>query len=72
MKRFKKNIGNIKKCLVGATYMTVFQVNNVLAAGDASSVTKPLDNLKTLVFAIIGAIGVIILAKLLSEILQVP
>ena len=53
MKRFKKNIGNIKNCLIGATYMTVFQVNNVLAAGDASSVTKPLDNLKTLVPAII-------------------
>ena len=48
MKRFKKNIGNIKNCLIGAMYMTVFQVNNVLAAGDASSVTKPLDNLKTL------------------------
>ena len=51
MKRFKKNIGNIKNCLIGAMYMTVFQVNNVLAAGDASSVTKPLDNLKTLVLA---------------------
>ena len=36
MKRFKKNIGNIKNCLIGATYMTIFQVNNVLAAGDAS------------------------------------
>ena len=70
MKRFKKNIGNIKNCLIGATYMTIFQVNNVLAAGDASSVTKPLDNLKTLVLAIIGAIGVIILAKNVMEFAQ--
>ena len=70
MKRFKKNIGNIKNCLIGATYMTVFQVNSVLAAGDASSVTKPLDNLKTLVLAIIGAIGVIILAKNVMEFAQ--
>ena len=70
MKRFKKNIGNIKNCLIGAMYMTVFQVNNVLAAGDASSVTKPLDNLKTLVLAIIGAIGVIILAKNVMEFAQ--
>lgn len=70
MKKFKKSIGNIKNCLIGATYMTVFQVNNVLAAGDASSVTKPLDNLKTLVLAIIGAIGVIILAKNVMEFAQ--
>ena len=70
MKRFKKNIGNIKNCLNVATYMTVFQVNSVLAAGDASSVTKPLDNIKTLVLAIIGAIGVIILAKNVMEFAQ--
>ena len=50
--------------------MTVMDVSNVLAAGDASSVTKPLDNLKTLVFAIIGAIGVIILAKNVMEFAQ--
>ena len=67
MKRLKKNIREITSSLLGATYMTAIQVNSVLAASDASSVTKPLDNLKTLVLAIIGAIGVIILAKNVME-----
>lgn len=66
---------NIKKKKImavfsGAALMTVVDVNNVLAASDASSVTKPLDNLKTLVLAIIGAIGVIILAKNVMEFAQ--
>lgn len=42
----------------------------VLAATDTSSVTQPLDNLKTLVIAIIGAVGVIILAKNVMEFAQ--
>lgn len=37
---------------------------------DTSAVTKPLDNLKTLVIAIIGAVGVIILAKNVMEFAQ--
>lgn len=61
---------NIMAVISGATLMTVVDVNNVLAASDASSVTKPLDNLKTLVLAIIGAIGVIILAKNVMEFAQ--
>ena len=40
-----------------------------LAAG-TSEITKPLDNLKTLVIAIIGAVGVIILAKNVMEFAQ--
>ena len=63
IKKIKMKKENIMVVLSGAVFMTVMDVSNVLAAGDASSVTKPLDNLKTLVFAIIGAIGVIILAK---------
>lgn len=39
-------------------------------AADTSSVTQPLDNLKTLVIAIIGAVGVIILAKNVMEFAQ--
>lgn len=62
IKKIKMKKENIMVVLSGAVFMTVMDVSNVLAAGDASSVTKPLDNLKTLVFAIIGAIGVIILA----------
>ena len=42
----------------------------VMAATDTSSVTQPLDNLKTLVIAIIGAVGVIILAKNVMEFAQ--
>ena len=38
--------------------------------GDTSSVTAPLDSLKTLVIAIIGAVGVIILAKNVMEFAQ--
>ena len=41
----------------------------VMAATDTSSVTQPLDNLKTLVIAIIGAVGVI-LAKNVMEFAQ--
>ena len=41
----------------------------VLASG-TSEITKPLDNLKTLVIAIIGAVGVIILAKNVMEFAQ--
>ena len=70
MKRLKKDIREITSSLLGATYMTAMQVNSVLAASDAGSVTKPLDNLKTLVLAIIGAIGVIILAKNVMEFAQ--
>ena len=41
----------------------------VFASGTAE-ITKPLDNLKTLVIAIIGAVGVIILAKNVMEFAQ--
>ena len=44
--------------------------SKVMAASDTSSVTAPLDNLKTLVIAIIGAVGVIILAKNVMEFAQ--
>ena len=39
-------------------------------ASGTSEITKPLDNLKTLVIAIIGAVGVIILAKNVMEFAQ--
>lgn len=62
-----------KKVLVpsfaGATYAVSRMTMTVLAA-DTSAVTKPLDNLKTLVIAIIGAIGIIILAKNVMEFAQ--
>lgn len=70
IKKIKMKKENVMAVLSGAVFMTVVDGNNVLAAGDASSVTKPLDNLKTLVLAIIGAIGVIILAKNVMEFAQ--
>lgn len=70
IKKIKMKKENVMAVLSGAVFMTVVDGNNVLAAGDASSVTKPLDNLKTLVLAIIGAIGIIILAKNVMEFAQ--
>jgi hypothetical protein len=40
------------------------------AGGDTSAITAPLDNLKTLIIAVIGAVGVIILAKNVMEFAQ--
>ena len=40
------------------------------ALGGTSAVTQPLENLKTLVIAVIGAVGVIILAKNVMEFAQ--
>lgn len=55
----------------GAVYaMSQVTVTVFAAGGDTSTVTKPLDNLKTLVIAVIGAVGVIILAKNVMEFAQ--
>ena len=70
MKRFINRVRkNIIPAAAGVITMVAIECTNVLAA-DTSSVTKPLDNLKTLVIAIIGAIGVIILAKNVMEFAQ--
>ena len=71
--RMKRFINRVKKNIIpavsGVVTMTAIECTNVLAA-DTSSVTKPLDDLKTVVIAIIGAIGVIILAKNVMEFAQ--
>lgn len=70
MKRFINRVRkNIIPAAAGVITMVAIECTNVLAA-DTSSVTKPLDNLKTLVIAIIGAIGVIILTKNVMEFAQ--
>ena len=70
MKRFINRVRkNIIPAVSGVITMTAIECTNVMAA-DTSSVTKPLDNLKTLVIAIIGAIGVIIVAKNVMEFAQ--
>ena len=75
MKRFKE----IKKKIVAGVAGAVMAVNmlptQVFAASggttaSTSTITQPLDNLKTLVIAVIGAVGVIILAKNVMEFAQ--
>ena len=69
-------LGSAKKKLAGmavaACAVSMMLPSTVLAAGggDTSTITQPLDNLKTLVIAIIGAVGVIILAKNVMEFAQ--
>ena len=64
-----------KKALTAACGAAYFAVSGVpmtvFAAGTGTTaITQPLDNLKTLVIAVIGAVGVIILAKNVMEFAQ--
>ena len=64
---FKKRfIPTMSGAVMGAMLMT----STCFAAGDTSVVTQPLENLKTLIIAVIGAVGVIILAKNVMEFAQ--
>lgn len=74
-KKENRIVSFCKKVLIpsfaGAVYaMSQMTVTVLAAGGDTSAVTKPLDNLKTLVIAVIGAVGVIILAKNVMEFAQ--
>ncbi len=62
----------ILSCVCGAAYMALNAMPMTVMAASAgtSAITQPLDNLKTLVIAIIGAVGVIILAKNVMEFAQ--
>ena len=67
--------GNVKKKLIPAVSGSVMAVGLMstqcfAAATGTSAVTQPLDNLKTLVIAVIGAVGIIILAKNVMEFAQ--
>lgn len=66
MKRIKKLVNVV----TASVFMTYAQISTVMAATDTSSVTKPLDSLKTLLLSVIGAVGVIILAKNVMEFAQ--
>lgn len=70
-----KGLSRVKKAVVvacGAGYMALnaMPMTVFAAGGGTSAITQPLDNLKTLVIAIIGAVGVIILAKNVMEFAQ--
>ena len=69
--RFFKNMKTkVVSLAAAAAVIPTMLLSVVYAAGDTSSVTAPLDSLKTLVIAIIGAVGVIILAKNVMEFAQ--
>ena len=75
VKNLKRFIERIKEKLApaisGAIMCVILMNTSCFAAGtDTSAVTQPLDNLKTLVIAVIGAVGVIILAKNVMEFAQ--
>lgn len=62
-----------KKVLIPSVAGAVFaaaRMSTVAFAAGTDAVTQPLDNLKTLVIAVIGAVGVIILAKNVMEFAQ--
>ena len=73
----KKNKGfcKVKKAVasfLGSVYLAVQGFSMMVLASDtgAEAVTKPLESLKSLVIAVIGAVGVIILAKNVMEFAQ--
>ena len=65
---------NMKKKVIPAFSGSLMAVSlmstQCFAAASTSAVTQPLENLKTLVIAVIGAVGVIILAKNVMEFAQ--
>ena len=66
----KERIKNIMIPSVIAAVYTISKIKMTVYAEGTEAVTQPLENLKTLVIAIIGAIGVIILAKNVMEFAQ--
>ncbi len=69
----RKNQNRLKKSVLGVLAVSAATASmfpqTVMASG-VSDVTQPLMNLKTLVISIIGAVGVIILAKNVMEFAQ--
>ena len=74
MKRFfktgKEEIRKAAAQISAGTMAMAFYVSQNVQATGVDSVTQPLTNLKTLVISIIGAVGVIILAKNVMEFAQ--
>ncbi len=73
-KSMKKTWKNLKGKIVTAFAAGMVMANGFTttawAAPGTDAITQPLDNLKTLVIAIIGAVGIIILAKNVMEFAQ--
>ena len=60
---------NVVSSLAGGTTGALLMSMTAYATG-TTAITQPLENLKTLLIAIIGAVGVIILAKNIMEVAQ--
>lgn len=72
MRKLVEKVKSKSKTILAAVVMAVlFTPATCFAAGTGTaSITQPLENLKTLVIAVIGAVGVIILAKNVMEFAQ--
>ena len=71
MKGFFKNMKKkVLPAVAGSVTGAMLMTSTWFAATDTSAVTQPLENLKALVIAVIGAVGVIILAKNVMEFAQ--
>lgn len=69
--KIKKFTKRVTESICGAGAFMVLMTRQVYADDpDTSAVTAPLNNLKTLLLAIIGAVGIIILAKNVMEFAQ--
>ena len=69
----RKTINKMREKIVSALCGTIAFIGlwrTTCYAGNISSITQPLENLKSLVIAVIGAVGVIILAKNVMEFAQ--
>lgn len=60
----------ITACMGAATAVLLMSTTCYASGTGTTAVTQPLDNLKTLIIAVIGAVGVIILAKNVMEFAQ--
>lgn len=67
---YKERIKKAAAQVTAGTAAMALYVSQGVFAAEVDSVTQPLDNLKTLVISIIGAVGVIILAKNVMEFAQ--
>lgn len=71
VKRFFKNMKKkVLPALSGSVMAVSLMSTQCFAVGSTTAITQPLDNLKTLVIAVIGAVGIIILAKNVMEFAQ--
>ena len=71
MKRFNRMKKKVLPAVAGSVTGAMLMTSTCFAAGTGTTaVTQPLENLKTLVIAVIGAVGVIILAKNVMEFAQ--